>query len=83
MIETKNTIIYNRYKNEISPIHNHTIITAAELIIDKVNNVNISLDFKKNSNFTTSQTRKKSCTIRTNFNYLNLQIRILIDLLKD
>jgi hypothetical protein len=46
MIETKNTIIYNRYKDENLLIHNHTIITAAEVIIDKVNNVNINLDFK-------------------------------------
>jgi hypothetical protein len=44
---------------------------------------NLSVKIKKNVNFTNSQTRKETCIIRTIFNYLNLQIRILIDLLKD
>ena len=34
-IETKNTIIYNRYKDDITLIHNHTNITVEEIIIDK------------------------------------------------
>jgi len=35
MIENKKTIIYNRYKNGITIIHNHTNITVEEIIIDK------------------------------------------------
>jgi len=46
MIETKNTIIYNRYKDDITLIHNHTNITVEEIIIDKKNNVHFSFDFK-------------------------------------
>jgi len=46
MIETKNTIIYNRYKDDITLIHNHRNITVEEIIIDKKNNVHFSFDFK-------------------------------------
>jgi hypothetical protein len=45
MIETNNTIIYNVYKDNISLIHNHTNITAEE-ILDKMINVYFSFDFK-------------------------------------
>jgi len=55
MIEPKNKTIYNRYKDGISLIYNHTIITAAEIIIiHKMNNVHFSLDFK-----TTREKRKQ------------------------
>jgi hypothetical protein len=53
VIETKNTIIYNRYKDDNSLIHIHTNITAEE-ILDKMNNVHFSLDFK-----TTYEERKQ------------------------
>jgi hypothetical protein len=45
MIETNNIILYNRYKDDISLIHNHTNITAEE-IHDNKNNVQFNLDFK-------------------------------------
>jgi hypothetical protein len=53
MIETKNTIIYNRYKDDISLIHIHTDITAEE-ILDKMNNLHFRIDFK-----TTYEEREK------------------------
>ena len=46
MIETNNKIIYNRYKDDISLIHNHTNIPVEEIIIGKKNNVHFILDFQ-------------------------------------
>ena len=46
MLETKNTIIYNRHKDDISLIHNHTNIPVEEIIIGKKSNAHSSLDFK-------------------------------------
>jgi len=45
MIETSNIILYNRYKDDISLIHNHTNITAEEKH-DKINKVHFNLKFK-------------------------------------
>jgi len=46
LIETNNKIIYNRYKDDISLIHNHTNIPVEEIIIGKKNNVHFILDFQ-------------------------------------
>jgi hypothetical protein len=54
VIEINNIILYDRYKDDISLTHNHTNITAEETIIDKMNNLHFSLDFK-----TTYEERKQ------------------------
>jgi len=46
MIETNNKIIYNRYKDDISLIHNHINIAVEEITIGKKNNVHFILDFQ-------------------------------------
>jgi len=48
MIETNNIILYNRYKDDISLIHNHTNITAEEIryVHDKINKVHFNVKFK-------------------------------------
>jgi hypothetical protein len=67
MIETKNTLIYNRYKYYIELIHNHTNILVEETVIDKKDNVEFSFDFKstyeerKHTNFWDFKNHQKKC----------------------
>jgi hypothetical protein len=66
MIDTNNIILYNRYRNDISLIRNHTNITAAE-IRDKMNKVQFSLEFK--TTYEEQKQKTKNLKLKNNHKY--------------